>query len=226
MELNTINQNLLNEVKGNGYEVSFDNWQEENMGAFTQNKKAIIYFGTGKNSQADITHELLHVKMKSFGYFSAKYFRQLSNPNSILFKVFDNRLCDHISNCMDHIKMYPMFLEYGYKPIDFLSNGDVKLASIRELKRIRLKRWRKLSAKNINRFIGNQIAMLADHLENDYTEHYRVLIRKNKELFRIINDFWLEWEGFDITEIDPLVNYDKDVMDNFINDLENWLQKQ
>lgn len=223
MELNKINQALLLEVESNGYKVSFDYWDEANMGVFTQNQEAIIYLGTGNNTQEGVTHELLHIKMKSFGYLSANHLRLSSDPKSLLFKVFDKKLCDHISNCMDHIKMYPYFIEYGYASENFLSNEMNEMVSKTELKNIKLKKMWRRSASGIGSFIKHQIAMMSDHQNNDYSVHYEILKNKDAVLFNIVQRFWNNWKSFDITKIDPIFNDDMEVQDDFLNELKSWV---
>lgn len=225
-DFNPINKELFNQLDEEGYSIDFDDWDEPNMGIWSKKKSIIIYFGTGKNTQSGLTHELLHVKMKSFGYISGNYLQLALNSNSNLNLIFDSQLCQHIDNCMDHIKMYPFFIEYGYKPKEFLDNGNKRLSSVRDLKKINLKREKQINYKDVNSYIGNLISILSDHLDNNYSKHLKILKEKDEPLFNIVSKFWGNWKAFDITNIDPIYNSDIELMDNFIDEMEVWIKSK
>ena len=58
------------------------------------------------------------------------------------------------------------------------------------IKSINLKFLGTYNSNSINRYIGNLISIYADHVDNDYTEHLKLLREKDDSLFSIITDFW------------------------------------
>ena len=82
------------------------------------------------------------------------------------------------------------------------------------------------SAKSVEKYIGYLISIYADHIDNDYTEHLRLLKQKNSELFEIVTNFWNKWKTFDIQNIDPIENSDFDLFESFISDMVNWVERK
>lgn len=222
IELNDSNRSLLQELINEGFNVSFEKWKNAHMGVFTQNNTVTVSYNEHHVGLAAIAHELLHVKMKSYKYISANYLKLAFTNKDFFYSVFDDKLCEHIGNLMDHAKMYPLFLKMGYAPEEFLNNGNSKLVDLEEIKKIRIKRWSGVSAKDVNLFIGHLFAILADHLDNDYTVELQILKDREPNLFNIITKFWANWLNFDLTSIDSMYNSDIQLLDNFLDDLEDW----
>jgi len=120
--------------------------------------------------------------------------------------------------------MYPKYTEMGYGAEKFIMNGLEEKCSIRDIKTLHLKFLRKYKAKSIDKFIGYLISIYADHVENDYSEHLRLLDLKEPELFKIVTDFWIKWKKFDIKNADPIYNSYIDLAESFINEMENWVE--
>jgi len=120
--------------------------------------------------------------------------------------------------------MYPKYTEMGYSPKQFLKNGLKEKCSILEIKTLRFDSSKKIRPTMVDYFIGYTIAINADHVNNDYTQHNQLLEKLNPELFQIVNQFWNDWISFDIENIDPIYNSDFDLYENFISNMEGWAE--
>ncbi len=214
---------LLSELQ-ESFQISFETWDESYAGVYTQNNEAIISFNPRKVTEVCIAHELLHVWLKQFGYRSTNCFKLYWADTPFLSEVFDTRLCDHIGNCMDHVKMFPKFSEMGYSPENFIQNGGKSQCSVMVVRFIFLKVNGNYSPSGVNSFIGNLISIYADHCDNNYSKQLALLQKKDPELFDIVTKFWNEWAEFDIENIDIIHNSDFDLMERFISDMEEWCE--
>ena len=96
------------------------------------------------------------------------------------------------------------------------------LASLQDVKGIKLKLVGLYNSISVNLYIGCLISILADHAENDYTEHHAILKTKDAELYSIVTQFWTKWVDFDIENIDPIFNSDLELTDNLIEEFTKW----
>jgi hypothetical protein len=213
---------LLNDLQTD-FEILFEMKNIDYCEVFQNNNTAIIYYNPKYVNTESIAHELLHVWLKRFNYSIGNHIFLCTRDNEKLSKVLNKFLCDYISNCCDHVKMYPKYLEMGYSPKAFLENGLELKATILEIKEMKLKFLENHDPQAINLFIGYLFSILADHIkENDYTLHHKYLKEIDYKLYNIICDFWRKWELFDIENIDPIFNSDLDLSDSFIKELVDW----
>lgn len=225
-DLNSLNRNLLSELEKN-YEIEFQQKDIDYCEVFSQNNKSIIYYNPKNVDDESIAHELLHIWLNTFNYISGNgiYLQCLENPK--LEKIFVKFLCDHIGNCIDHIKMYPQYLSMGYSSEKFIVNALGEKSNLNDMIDLKLKVGEnQYSSKAIELFIGNLISIYADHIENDYTKHLIILKNKDEDLFDIVTKFWNSWKNFDITKIDVIFNSDTELMFNFVEDMENWVMNK
>lgn len=222
-DLNTQNKRLLSDLQ-EVHDIEFQQKDIEYCEVFSQNNKAIIYYNPKKVDNESIAHELLHIWLNTFNYISGNGIYLPSLNHSKLRKIFVKFLCDHIGNCIDHIKMYPEYIKMGYTPEKFLINALEEKSNLNDMIILDLKNGNNIYySKAIEIFIGNLISIYADHVENDYTKHLQVLRIKDENLFNIVTKFWNSWENFDISNIDVIFNSDKDLMFNFVEDMEIWV---
>ena len=214
---------LLNDLR-NDFEIEF---QEKNInfcGVHTKNGKSIIDYNPTTYKVEHINHELLHIWLNRYKYTIGNHIYLIFESDWKLGKIFTKHLCDYIENCFDHNKMYPKYLEMGYEPEKFIRDGHKEQCSINDIKKLHLKFLGKYKADSINKFIGYLISIYADHIDRDYSEHLELLEKKEPELFKIVTDFWNSWLAFDITNIDPVFNSDMELVENFMTDIEQWIE--
>lgn len=191
---------------------------------FTQNGKSTISYNPKIVDTESIAHELLHIWLNKFNYVIGNYIYLVFESDRKLSKIFNKCLCDYIENCFDHYKMYPKYSEMGYSPDKFLMNGLAEKCSINDIKKLHLKFLGKYKSDSINKFIGYLISIYADHIDNNYDEHLELLKTKESELFSIVTNFWNKWLVFDIENIDIIYNSDRELVESFMTDMENWIE--
>jgi hypothetical protein len=114
----------------------------------------------------------------------------------------------------------------GYSPAKFLTNGLEEKCSLSDIKTLNLRFLGKYKSKSVDRFIGYLISIYADHIDNDYGEHLKLLKDKESDLFELVTAFWNKWKDFDIENIDPIFNSDIELAESFITDMENWVENK
>lgn len=212
---------LLTEINKD-FHVSFTEWNKEYAEVFTQNNIAEIFYNPKNIKTESIAHELLHIWLKKFNYFSSTHIFLSFENDEKLSKVFTKYLCDFIGNYMDHYKMYPKYLSMGYKPEHFIQEGLNSKCSLSQINFLFLKPFGVYNAASVNLYIGSLFSIYADHVENDYSKHLRKLKEKDTVLFDIVTEFWKSWEKFDIENIDPITNSDFELIESFIVNIEVW----
>jgi len=107
-------KSLLHDLKKD-FQIEFEERKIDYCEVFTIKNQATIYYNPKIIDNESIAHELLHIKLKRYNYVIGNhiYFSCLNNPK--LQKIFNKFLCDYIGNCLDHFKMYPEYLEMGYR---------------------------------------------------------------------------------------------------------------
>lgn len=220
--LDTATSILLEELQKD-FEISFETKNIDYCEVFQKNNVATIYYNPKHVDTASIAHELLHVWLTKFNYSIGNHIYLSTKSDKKLSKILNKFLCDYITNCCDHYKMYPKFLEMGYNPADFLRNSLEPKATLKEVKSIKLKFLGFYNSKAINLYIGSLFSILADHVENDYVQHHAILRNFDYEIYQIVTDYWRKWQEFDIENIDPIYNSDLELTDNLIEELTNWV---
>ncbi len=223
---NTLDNTTISLLKDleKDFDISFEPKNIDFCGVFQKNKKATIYYNPKNVDSASIAHELLHIWLTRFNYSIGNHIYLALYSDKKLNKVFNKFLCDYITNCCNHFKMYPKFINLGYQPADFLKNSLDEKASLKDIKRLKLKFLGSYNSKAINFYIGSLFAILADHVENDYTQHHSYLKQFDFQLYTIVSDFWNKWEKFDIENIDVINNSDLDLINSFIDNMKEWIK--
>jgi hypothetical protein len=209
------------------FDITFETKDIDYCEVFQKGKNATIYYNPTIINTESIAHELLHIWLKRFTYSMGNRIYLATRYDKKLSKFLDKVLCDYISNCCDHYKMYPKYLEMGYSPKEFLKNGLALKTSISDIKKLKFSFLIFYNSCSINHFISYLLSILADHIkENDYTEHHKLLIKEDLKLYNIICDFWTKWQAFDIENIDPIYNSDLELTGNFVKELISWSENK
>lgn len=206
------------------FQIEFEQKEIDYCEVFTKNRQATVYYNPKLINNEAIAHELLHIKLNRYNYVIGNhiYFSCLNHLK--LQKIFNKFLCDYIGNCFDHYKMYPEYVEMGYSQKGFLTNGLDEKCSLKDIKSLSLSFLKTYKAKSIELYIGYLISIYADHIDNNYNEHLKLLQEKDSNLFEIISKFWNKWKVFDITNIDAIYNSDLELANSFISDIEEWIE--
>lgn len=213
---------LLSKVRER-YDVKFEKHHEPWAANYTINNYATIYYNPRRFSNDSIAHELLHVWLKTLGYFGSNHIYCVAEEDYKLSRIFSKNLCDHIGNCQDHIKMYPKYLEMGYAPEVFIENSLKEQCSIRDIASLCVVSGKIIFAGQTDFFIGSLISIYAHHIQMDYSAHLSKLKSIDSELFQIVTVFWEDWKRFDITKVDAF-NSGFDEYERFISAMREWVK--
>lgn len=223
--LDTATLELLEDLR-NDFAISFETKNIDYCEVFQKSKTAIIYYNPKIVNTESIAHELLHIWLTRYNYSIGNHLFLSTQGDKKLSKFLNKFLCDYITNCCDHFKMYPKFIEMGYSPSEFLTNSLAPKASLKDVKEIKLKLFGLYISKSVNLYIGCLISILADHAENDYTEHHAILKVKDSKLYSIVTQFWYKWVDFNIENIDPIFNSDLELTDNLVVEFTKWVKSK
>ena len=136
--LDKATSSLLEDLQQD-FDISFEHKNIDYCEVFQKSGKATIYYNSKFVDSASIAHELLHIWLTRFNYSIGNHIYLSLQSDKKLNKIFNKFLCDYITNCCDHFKMYPKFIGLGYKSADFLTNSLDSKAKFKDIKRIKLK---------------------------------------------------------------------------------------
>lgn len=218
--LNAQNADLLLDLRKT-IPVKFKRTKKPYFEVSVINNRASIFVNPKIFNNSHVAHELLHVWFARLGLHGSNLIYLRAKEKPIFAAVFDRFLCDHIGNCMAHNKIYPMFLEMGYAPEDFLISSDMQ-CDIDRVRCLCIQRNGIYSAIQVNCYIGYLISIYADHLPHDYSQHLKLLYNFEPELFDMVSGFWRAWKDVDVTNPSPLTRDEFSAINGFINDFEEW----
>jgi len=110
------------------------------------------------------THELLHIFIRQKELFFGSSLENLIRGNDILNQIFSDNLIEHFGNCIDHIKMLPIYLELGFDKRKFITDYDVNKCTKAEIQQLKdnFKIGRNYYGEAIDFYIGKYIAIKSD----------------------------------------------------------------
>lgn len=226
LELNLDNKNkpLWNEVSEK-CKIHLKESFEPNYISNFKDDEITIYVDINQIEPHSFAHELLHVKLKNDGMKASTYLNAKICQSEILNYIFSKNLEDHIGNCLEHVKMFPLFINLGYHRTDFLSDFKKEKLTPNEVIHIRSK----FAENNIidkdvlDYYIGKFFAAKACLSGNNYYKPLTLLKRISPDLYDILKNFWTDWLDFSIEEKPEAY---EEIIDIFVEELEDWANKK
>ena len=152
-----------------------------------------------KLNQLSFTHELLHIYLSTKKVFiSGLNTFNKGNPN--LSRIFSDNLLEHTGNCIEHIKMLPIFLSLGFEENIFYQITPQNKFTAQELEAIKnhFSEYGLYHSSIIDLFIGQYFATKScPDNSKDYTNQLKELQSINIELYLILDKFLIAWNNFD-----------------------------
>ncbi len=226
--IDDANKNLW-KMLNQSFNISIEYCSENCYGNYHKNKDCIIYVPKNLPDSASFTHELLHLYLPYKSLYIGSAIQLMLQNEYPLNIIFNERLYDHISNSLEHVKMLPVYLNLGYPIEKFLSdysdvkltNSDVDYISNGYKKGIFCTKYNKT---HINYFIGKFFAGKADiNTNNHYDQQMSALYNIDHELFSILDKFWNGWIDYDIEkERQTWENNYHDLVDVLVDGLIDW----
>jgi hypothetical protein len=222
------NEWLLPEVKKKYKELNFIFTKEAHARVLYQGEKATIYLPEDSFSEECITHELLHLYIETKENIVYCLLMGLIRENANLKLIFSNDLIEHMTNCLHHIKMLPIFIQMGYDKANFLADSFLNKCEIDFAKRIkrRFKFLGKYNKTAIDIYIGKYFAMKTDVSEIDYSRQLNIMFETDKALYTILQNFWTKWLSFNIYSTDTIDYWSDNFAGEFIDSLEVWIKEK
>ena len=152
----------------------------------------------------------------------------LIRENDILKLIFSNELIEHVTNCINHVKMLPLFIKMGYHKKNFLADSSLNKCEVKYAQRIK-RNFIFFGVYNktaIDNYIGKYFAMKADISGKDYSKQLSILSGTDKELYEMLEKFWKKWIKFDIDTTDAIDYWLDDFAGELIESLEEWTLKR
>lgn len=218
------NQNLWYDINKN-YKVSFKKSLQSEYAACQQSNKVTFYIDENNFCVSSFTHELLHVFLSLKGLHISGGLK-----NRIIFDEFFNsilsyNLLEHIGNCLDHVKMLPIYLELGFEREKFTTDFDVFKCTETELNELErsYKVINKINTNTVDAYIGRLVSIIADPNENfDYDKYLHRLKNIDSKLFLTICNLFDNWEKVKIENRTILDEDYISVLNVFIGELNTW----
>ena len=189
-------------------------------------KTVKIYIDKGNIDPSSFTHELLHIYLSSKGLKIVDDFYNKIDSHPKMPIIFSDELKNHIGNCLAHVLMLPIFLKMGYENSDFISDYQVKKMNSDLMTYLKKEYFKagSYSGKVVDFYIGKFFAMKAcNNKSHNYSKYYNIMGKLDSKMHRLLNEFWDDWQTFDIENPDD--NYDE-IFDYLIDDLDSWIKNK
>tara|TARA_B100000809_G_scaffold152662_1_gene150019 strand:+ start:3095 stop:3799 length:705 start_codon:yes stop_codon:yes gene_type:complete len=219
---NTDLWNELNEL----YEIELIASTEQNYMSKVSGKTATISIYEKDLSSASFSHELLHIYLKSKNVKIAEDFNNALKNSERINSLFSTGLKEHVTNCLEHNLMLPLFLKMGYEKRLFQSDFNEPKMN-KKMLAILLERYKNdavYDREALDFFIGTFLAMRSCKNKSfNYHKYYIAFQKLDKGLYDLLSEFWLDWKTYDFEDVDD--DYDK-ILEFFIIDLNDWVSEK
>lgn len=206
-------------------EIKFSDCNEYSVYSIDKN---VTFYVVENDLNADsFTHELLHVYFRIKECFVGAALRQTLSQSNILLKIYSNELLEHISNCLEHLKMFKIYSEMGYENVKFLLDFDIHKCSNEKINSLKKKyiSQKKIIPEYVDLFIGNFFAMKCDpNLNFDYSIQLKQLEKIDPLLFKINNLFLENWGNYDFENGSILLDNYRDIVHDYYQNLVKWIK--
>lgn len=197
---------------------------ESVYGSYIIRDEATIYVPAGDPQPASFAHELLHAKMRIKEIFCS--LKRDVSCHPFAKSILSDKLCEHISNIMEHRKMFPEFIAMGYKEEEFLADYHTPLLSPEQVSIIisSLKSNGHYLASGVDLFIGKYLSARFCCLSNyNYSKELQQMREAEPVLTAYLESFAERWDKFDIEKNDALAEDDCFLIKmDFVEDLDTW----
>lgn len=143
------------------------------------------------------THELLHILIRQKDIFFGSNLKHLIRRNEILSKLWSENLIEHFGNCIDHIKILPIYLELGFDKKKFITDYDMNKCTKSEIKQLKdnFKIRGSYYTEAVDFYIGKYISIKADPKQHIHYPKSMVELKKlDSKLFGILEKCIEDWK--------------------------------
>lgn len=213
------------ELLSKAYEIKIKDSINGEYSCFVQERNATIYVDFQNISIDSFTHELLHIYTKFKEFYIGASIKMFIKGDDFFQIIISDDLLEHIGNCLDHIKIFPIYQKLGFDEHEFLYDFEDYKCNNEELLTL-TRNYRIHNFININAidfYIGKLMAMLCDpNVKNDYSKPLSEFKKLDNRLFEIIEDLITDTKKFDIEDSQ---NSYIDITYDFYTKLNNWREE-
>lgn len=221
--IDSRNEDLFEKVKSK-FKLSFEYSFNGEHSVYTIGNSVTFYIPVGVYSADAFTHELLHVFMDYHEVYIGGNFKNTMWKSNTLKKLLDLPLSEHITNCIAHILMLPIYLERGFERSVFLLDYHefkTEPGFIGQISRY----YRQGALYNISaikNFIGKFFAFKCDPNPTfKYDAELLQLSKIDTQLYQIMEAYFMRWADYDFTT-DKLSEY-RGINSDLYDALKPWM---
>jgi hypothetical protein len=218
------NESLWDEINSK-YQVDLQPSSNSEYACYSKSNTVTFFVPTDNYCPDSFTHELLHVYIRLKEVYIGSNLILRINSSRVLQRVFNDRLLEHVSNCLDHIKMLPVYLGMGFGKdkflLDYYDNKctDYELANIKRY----YKNGNRFNSQAVETFIGKFFAVKADPNDSyDYLSCLTKLKKIDEKLYKTLDDFVISWQNYDLDSTDIFNSY-RNLVDKLYEELKAWM---
>jgi len=216
------NITLWNKIDSN-FQVYFEKTLNKEYAVYSKGSKLIFYIGTGELCKDSFTHEMLHVYFRLNDCYLGAGLSNILLGNNRLGKILSKELVEHIGNCFEHKKMFPMYIEMGFDRTKFLTDYNQYKCEPSELEYLQVNYKRDLKYTDL--FIGKLVAMFCDPNQDfDYIAELKEFKKLDSKLYSIIKSSIELWDTIEIGSKDIMLPDYNDLVFKLDDDLEDWYE--
>ena len=194
----------------------------------SQNEISTIIIPENDIDINSFTHELLHILLRQKEQFFGARFRNLVLTHEVLNQILSEDLLEHFGNCMDHIKMLPIYLELGFDKKKFIMDYDVNKCTKGEIKQ--LKDNFKINGSiyygaGIDFYLAKYIAVKSDPKQHiNYPKSLQELKNLDSKLFGVLEKCVVDWNKMPLIKENIMDEDYLSIATDFFESLSEWTE--
>lgn len=223
--LDSRNQNLWNQISEK-YNVSFEDSNNGEYACYSYDNNIIFYIDKTNLCKDSFTHEMLHAYLRLNDCYIGGGLQNTINSSRILSSILSSRLIEHMGNCLDHIKMLPIYLELGFSREKFILDYDEYKCTDEEIQILKkhYRNGKKINLNAVDSYVGRIVAILADPNNTfDYSNDLNQLRKIDSQLFQIIERLINHWKEIKVENRKLLEDDYHTVLSGFYENMKNWI---
>ncbi len=222
--LDERNQKLWDEIS-EYYEVEFIDSSNGEYGCYTESKNVVFTINKNNMCKDSFTHEMLHAYLKIHEFYIGNSIYLTLSGSKLFSSILSPLLIDHIGNCLDHIKMLPLYLELGFERQKFIQDYFEYKCTTEELRNFEksYRTGKKINLEAVDPYIGRLVAILCDPNDKfNYSNELKRLRKVDDLLYRIIERLINHTKEIKLVDRKPFEDCYRTVSGNFYNNLKVW----
>jgi len=193
-----INQNLTVDIQLTKNTLEY--------GCYFINDTATIYVPKNNLDKNSFAHEMLHLKIRCKKIFLGSNLTRNIQASQNLRNIFPDELIEHITNCLDHMRMLPEYLEMGFDRKKFILDYEQDKLLDKELAELKY-HYNSQREKARDIFIGKYFAAKAcPNIDHNYEKNLNQLKELDTNLYIIQETLVNDWMKLDFDTDDILAD--------------------